>query len=217
MELPVHNINGEVVGKAELSDHVYAAPPNPTLLHQAMVYHQANQRQGTHSTKTRAAVSGGGRKPFAQKGTGRARMGTIRSPLARHGGITFGPHPRSYRQRLPKKMRRQAIRCALSAKVQGARLVLLEDMELPDAKTKTMAAVLSALDVRSPTLVVVASPTPNVSFAVRNLPRVKTLTADLLNVLDLLRYDRVVMTMDAARRSEALWSAVHAETAAEKA
>ena len=217
MELPVHNINGEVVGKAELSDHVYAAPPNPTLLHQAMVYHQANQRQGTHSTKTRAAVSGGGRKPFAQKGTGRARMGTIRSPLARHGGITFGPHPRSYRQRLPKKMRRQAIRCALSAKVQGARLVLLEDMELPDAKTKTMAAVLSALDVRSPTLVVVASQTPNVSFAVRNLPRVKTLTADLLNVLDLLRYDRVVMTMDGARRSEALWSAVHAETAAEKA
>ena len=119
MQLAVHDIKGEVVGKAEASDIVFGASPNQDLLHQALVYYQANQRQGSSSTLTRALVSGGGRKPFAQKGTGRARQGSIRSPLQRHGGVVFGPHPRSYRQRMPKRMRRQAIRIALSGKVAG--------------------------------------------------------------------------------------------------
>jgi len=105
MQLPVHNIKGEVVGKAEASDVVFGAPENPDLVHQALVYYQANQRQGSSNTLTRAFVSGGGRKPFAQKGTGRARQGSTRAPLQRHGGVAFGPHPRSYRQRMPKRMR----------------------------------------------------------------------------------------------------------------
>ena len=205
MQMAVRDLSGEIVGQVELSDAVYAAPPNPSLLHQALVYHQANQRQGTHSTKTRAMVSGGGAKPRAQKGSGRARMGTIRSPLARHGGVVFGPHPRDHRMRLPKKMRRQAIRCALSAKAEGERLVLLEGLETVDGKTRSMKELLDRLGPRRSAIVVVAAPSPNVALAVRNLPRVKALTADLLNVLDLLRYDMVLMTVDAARRTEALW------------
>ena len=213
MEYPVRNTKGEVVGQAELSDRVYGAPFNHDLVHQALVYHQANQRQGTHSTKTRAMVSGGGRKPHAQKHTGRARMGTIRSPLARHGGVTFGPHPRDYRKQLPKKMRRQAIRCVLSSKAEGQRLVLLEDLDLANPKTSAMATVLEALGVESSALVVVASPTRNVALATRNLPRVKTLAANLLNALDLLRYDMLVMTVEAARRTEALWDSPDQEEA----
>ena len=213
MQLPVRNLQGEVVSQIQLSDEVFAAPLNLDLLHQTLVYHQANQRQGTHSTKTRGQVSGGGRKPFSQKHTGRARSGSIRSPLARHGGIVFGPHPRSYRQRLPKKMRRAAIRSAISSKVSGDRLVVLEHLELADAKTKTMAAVLAALEVNSPALVIVPAPMREVSLSVRNLPRIKVLTADLLNVLDLLRYDMVLMTADAARRTDALWSSKDQELA----
>ena len=211
VELPVHNIKGEVVGQLELNEQVYDAPFNPDLLHQAMVYHQANQRQGTHSTKTRAAVSGGGRKPWAQKHTGRARQGSIRAPQWRHGGVAFGPHPRSYQQQLPKKMRRQAIRCALSAKVREGRLVVVENLDWPEAKTKAMGAMLQALDVKSPALVVVPVPQRQLALSVRNLPRVKALHADLLNVLDLLRYDAVVMTVDAVRRAESLWSPVDSQ------
>ena len=213
MEYPVRNTQGEVVGQVELSDRVYAAPPNDDLVHQAMVYHQANQRQGTHSTKTRAMVSGGGRKPRTQKHTGFARMGSNRSPLARHGGVTFGPHPRDHRKELPRKMRRQAIRCVLSGKARGERLLLLESLEVPDRKTKAMLAVMKALGVDSSALVVVSKPTEDVSRATRNLPRVKALTADLLNVLDLLRYDRLVMTVDAAKRAEAVWDSPVQEVA----
>ena len=208
VELPVHNIKGEVVGQVELSDQVYAAPHNPDLLHQAMVYHQANQRQGTHSTKTRAAVSGGGRKPWPQKHTGRARQGTTRAPQWRHGGVVFGPHPRSYRQQMPKKMRRQAIRCALSAKVREGRLVVVENLDWEEAKTKAMQSFLQALEVKSPALVVVPVPQRQLALSVRNLPRVKAMHADILNVLDLLRYGVVVMTVDAARRTESLWTSV---------
>jgi large subunit ribosomal protein L4 len=206
VQFPVKNTKGEVVGQMELSDQVYGAPLNADLLHQVMVHHQGNQRQGTSSTKTRGEVSGGGRKPFAQKHTGRARMGSTRSPLARHGGVTFGPRPRSYRTSLPKKMRRQAIRCVLSAKVAQSRVVVLENMDFAAGKTKEMAAVLQALSVTSSALVVTPRPERNVSLGVRNISRVKTLTADLLNVLDLLRYDMVVMSVEAAERTNHLWS-----------
>ncbi len=217
MELPVRNIKGEVVGHVELSDRVYAAAPHPDLLHQALVYYQANQRQGTSSTKTRAHVSGGGRKPHTQKHTGRARMGSTRSPLARHGGVVFGPHPRDYRQRLPKKMRRQAIRCALSHKAQENKLLLLQDLDGIDGKTKAMALVMQALDVRGSALVVISEAKSEATLAVRNLPRTKALRADLLNVLDLLRYDAVVMTVEAARRAESLWDRAPAEEDSEAA
>jgi large subunit ribosomal protein L4 len=206
LQVPVHNISGEIVGNVELDDRVYDVPLNLDLLHQAMVYHQANQRQGTHSTKTRANVSGGGRKPWAQKGTGRARQGSIRSPQWRGGGIVFGPTSRSYRQSLPKKMRRQAIRCALSAKVRDGSLVLIEDFDWTVAKTKVMGAMLKALEVTSPALVVVPSPQRELALSIRNLPRVKALHADIVNVLDLLRYKILVMTVAAAHRTEEVWA-----------
>ena len=206
MKLAVRNSKGEAAGSVNLSDVVFGAPLNHALVHQVMVYHQANQRQGSSNTLTRAHVSGGGRKPFAQKHTGRARMGSIRSPIARHGGVVFGPHPRSYRGRIPVRMRRQAIRSALSGKVSAERLVLVDKFELDGPKTKAMAGVLAALGVSRSALIVVHGEGRDVPLAVRNLPRIKTLAADLLNVLDLLRYDTVVMTLEAAKRVEALWT-----------
>ena len=206
MKVPLKDLAGKVLKQAELSDAVYGVSPNPDLLHQALVYYQANQRQGTHSTLTRGNVSGGGRKPFAQKHTGRARAGTIRAPQWRGGGVVFGPHPRSYRKRFPTRMRRQAIRCALSAKAAGERIILLDALSLATGKTQAMARVLEALDIRGSALVVLRETDESVVNAVRNIPRVKTLAADLLNVLDLTRYDAVIMTVAAARRTEELWA-----------
>lgn len=206
MKVALKDVAGKVLKQAELSDAVYAAAPNPDLLHQALVYHQANQRQGTHETLTRGNVSGGGRKPFAQKHTGRARAGTIRAPQWRGGGVVFGPHSRSYRKRFPIRMRRQAIRCALSAKVAADRLVLLDTLTLAEGKTKAMAQVLAALEVTTSALVVMRAADEAVTNAVRNVPKVKTLAVDLLNVLDLMRYDVLIMTEDAARRTEELWA-----------
>jgi len=206
VKVALKDMSGKVLKQVELSDAVYAVPSNSDLLHQALVYYQANQRQGTHNTLTRGNVSGGGRKPFAQKHTGRARAGTIRAPQWRGGGVVFGPHPRSYRKRLPVRMRRQAIRCALSAKAADERVLLLDALTLSDGKTKAMVQVLQALEVASSALIVMRVPNEAVVNAVRNIPRVKTLAVDLLNVLDLLRYDFLIMTEDAARRTEELWA-----------
>ena len=206
MQLSVRNVTGETVGQIEASDAVFDAPPNHGLLHQALVYHQANQRQGTSNTLTRALVSGGGRKPFAQKGTGRARQGSIRSPLLRHGGVVFGPHPRSYRQRMPKRMRRQAIRTALSGKAAGGRLIVLQGLLDVEPKTKQMAAVVAALGVKGSTLVVLRDEHPETARSFRNLPRTKVARADLLNVLDLLRYQWLVMDTEAVERAGELWA-----------
>ncbi|MEE8518367.1 MAG: 50S ribosomal protein L4, partial [Dehalococcoidia bacterium] len=197
MQLPVLSTSGAVVGKTDASDKVFGAPVNQDLLHQALVYYQANQRQGTSSTLTRGNVSGGGRKPFSQKGTGRARQGSIRAPIQRHGGVVFGPHPRSYRQRMPKRMRRQAIRTALSGKVASERMFVVKDLDGIEPKTKAMASVMQALGVTGSALVVMRAPDPEVARTVRNLPRTKALRADLLNVLDLARYDALVMTPEA--------------------
>jgi large subunit ribosomal protein L4 len=206
MQLTVRSVTGEVVGQVEGSDAVFGAPPNPDLLHQALVYHQANQRQGSSSTLTRGLVSGGGRKPFAQKGTGRARQGSTRSPLQRHGGITFGPSPRSYRQRMPKRMRRQAIRTALSGKLAGERLIVLRGLDEVEGKTKNMAALMAALEVTGSTLVVLRDEQPETARAFRNLPRLKVARADLLNVLDLLRYQTLIMDTAAVERADELWA-----------
>ena len=205
MQLPVHNTSGEVVGKTTVSDVVFGAPANQNLLHQAMVYHQANQRQGTSSTLTRGNVSGGGRKPFSQKGTGRARQGSTRSPLQRHGGVVFGPHPRSYRQRMPKRMRRQALRIALSSKVTEERVTVIQELDSVDAKTKVLAGVLAAIGVSGSALLVMQGQHLEIARAVHNLPRIKALRADQLNVLDLVRYDAVVMTTEAAQEASELW------------
>ncbi|MCH8199683.1 MAG: 50S ribosomal protein L4 [Chloroflexi bacterium] len=179
---------------------------NQDLLHQALVYHQANQRQGSSNTLTRGNVSGGGRKPFRQKGTGRARQGTIRAPHMRGGGVVFGPHPRSYRKRLPRRMRRSAIRMALSAKVVAERMLIVQNLEGIEPKTKVMAALLAALGISGSTLVVMRDAAPEAARAVRNLPRTKAVRAELLNVLDLLRYGTLVITPDAVQRAEELWS-----------
>ena len=206
MQLPVYDITGKAVGKAEVSDAVFGVPVNQDLLHQALVYHQANQRQGSSNTLTRGHVSGGGRKPFRQKGTGRARQGTIRAPHMRGGGTVFGPHPRSYRKRLPRRMRRQAIRMALSAKVAAEGIFIVQNLEAIEPKTKVMAGVLAALGISGSALVVMRDAAPGAARAARNLPRTKAVRADLLNVLDLLRYGTLVITPDAVQRAEELWA-----------
>ena len=203
--IPVFNLDGETVGEITLSEAVFGVPMNAGLLHQSVVRHQANQRLGTASTKTRSEVSGGGRKPWRQKGTGRARVGSIRSPLWRHGGIIFGPTPRSFAQQMPRKMRRLAVKVALSDKVRQGKFVVLEDLDLPAAKTKEMVKVLANLDAKK-ALIVTAGRDDQVQRSARNIPEVETLEAVALNVYDILRHDRLIMTRDAVARVERSFS-----------
>lgn len=204
MQVPVYSLTGEVVEHIEINDQVFAVPFNEGVVHQAMVRQQANARQGTASTKTRGEVSGSSRKLFRQKGTGNARAGSRRSPLRRGGGIIFGPHPRSYRQAMPKKMRQLALRCALSAKVRDEELKVIAELKL-EPKTKQMVQILAALGVDSSTLVITPEPEANVIKSARNLKKVKTMPANLLNVLDVLSYKMLLMTVSAVRKVEQLW------------
>lgn len=201
----VVNLKGEKVGEISLADSVFAADINEGLMHDAVVAYLASGRQGTHDTKTRGEVSGGGRKPWRQKGTGRARQGSIRAPQWTGGGTVFGPTPREYAYQLPKKMRRLALKSALSAKVAADELIVLEALTLPEAKTKEMAGVLSALGSRE-ALIVTAAPDAAVSLASRNLPGVKASVADGLNVYDILNHDRLIITRDAVAKVEEVLS-----------
>ncbi|MFQ5825738.1 MAG: 50S ribosomal protein L4 [Dehalococcoidia bacterium] len=205
MKLPVHNRAGEVIDHIEVQEAVFDVPPNGAVIHQAMVRQLANARQGTASTKTRSQVSGSTRKLFRQKHTGLARAGVRRSPLRRGGGVAFGPHPRSYRQAMPKKMRRLALRCVLSAKARDGELLVVDELELPQPRTQEMRDILGALGSDSSALVVTGEPVPNVIKSARNLPGIKTLPAALLNVVDLLSRRRLIMTVAAVRRAEAIW------------
>lgn len=205
MQLPQYDLSANETGTLEVSDVVFGAPENMELLHQALVYHRANQRRGSASTLTRGQVSGTGRKPFSQKGTGRARQGSWKSPHHRGGGVAFGPTPRSYRQRMPKRMRRQAIRTALSGKAAAERLFVVEGLDEIESKTSAMAAALSAFGVTGSALVVTGRES-QAGLAVRNLKRVKALRADLLNTLDLLRFDAALMSPEAARWAEEIWA-----------
>ena len=191
----------------QLDDGVFNVPMNPSLVHQALVIYQMNKRQGTHSTKTRAEVSGGGRKPWIQKHTGRARQGSIRSPQWRHGGVVFGPKPRDYRKALPRRMRRQALKCVLSDKARQDRLICLESWDGVDGKTKSMAELLQRLEVSGSALMVTLDPEENVVRAAHNLGKVWTLPVNLLNAHELLRRETVIMTVDAARWAEEFLSA----------
>lgn len=202
MQVPVYNLEGEIVEQIELRDDVFGQPINEPLLHQAVVRQLANRRVGTASTKTRGEVAGSTKKLYRQKGTGRARHGSITAPIYRGGGIVFGPRPRDYRQAMPKKMRRQALRSALSAKVADQHLMLLEALEFAEPKTRQMVDVLDKLAVRS-ALVVLPEPNENVQKSARNIPDVKTLPAHNLNVLDVVRFQHVVMPVAAARKVEA--------------
>lgn len=204
-QVSVYNLDGEVVAQIEVSDHVFGVPFNQAVVHQVVVGQLANSRQGTASTKDRGEVSGSTRKMYAQKHTGRARAGSIKSPLRRGGGIIFGPKPRSYRQSLPKKMRRLALRCVLSAKLRDNELMVLEQLTLAQPKTKEMVRILGALGVDTPTLIVTAEPEENVVKSARNLPAVKTMPAGLLNAVDILAYKTLLMTVPAVRKTEELW------------
>lgn len=201
-KVAVYNMQGEVVGEMELSDEVFGCPVNEAVLHSAVVMQLASRRLGTASTKTRGEVSGGGRKPWRQKGTGRARAGSIRSPLWRKGGIVFGPKPRKYGYRLPKKVRRLALRSALSAKVQEGNLVVVEDLNLPEIKTKEMVKVLKALKAEPKALVVTAAYDEKVEKSARNIPGVLPMEAKGLNVYDILYHDKLVMTKEAVAKVE---------------
>ena len=204
MQLPVYNHSGEVVDHIEVSDHVFAVPFNEAVVHQALVSQQANARQGTASTKTRGDVAASTRKLHAQKHTGNARAGSIKSPLRRGGGIVFGPQPRDYRQALPKKMRRLAIRCLLSAKARDGELIAVEELDFVEPKTREMAQILSALGVDSSALVVIPQPVENVVKSVRNIPGIKTIPASLLNVVALLNHKKTIMTVEAVRAVDKL-------------
>ena len=205
MKLEVKNMSGAVVDSIEVLDDLFDTPMNPALVHQVMVGQLANKRQGTAKVKTRSEVAGGGAKPRPQKYTGRARQGSIRSPQWRGGGIVFGPAPRSYRQRTPKRMKRQAIKIVLSDKAREQQLLVLDNFQLTEAKTKQMVQALAALQVESSALLVDDGMNADIARAARNIPRVRTLPVSLLNVVDLLNASSVVMTVDAVRRAEELW------------
>jgi large subunit ribosomal protein L4 len=201
----VYDLNGEVIEQIELSEAIFALPLNEAVVHQAMVRQLANERQGTASTKDRGEVTGSTRKLYAQKHTGRARRGDIKSPLLRGGGVVFGPRPRSYHQSMPKKMRRLALKCLLSAKIREGNMRLVQELDFKEPKTKDMVNVLSSLGIDASALIVTAQSAPNVIKSAANLTEVKVVPSALINVVDLLSYETLVATVPAVRNIEEIW------------
>jgi len=193
MKVDVYNLKGEKSDTVDLPDEIFAAKVNVDLMHQAYLRQMANARLGSADTKTRGEVAGGGKKIWKQKGTGHAWQGSIRAPHWRHGGIVFGPHPRSYEQKMPRKMRRQALRSALSAKAAEGQIVVLDELTLAGPKTKEMESILDNLQVTPSVLILLPAHDEAVEKSASNLPAVKTLHAHYLNVRDLLGYDYVLM------------------------
>lgn len=193
MKADVYNIEGEVVGTTELKEDIFGITPSEPAVHQVVVAYLANQRQGTQSAKTKAEVSGSGKKPWRQKGTGRARVGTKRNPVWRHGGITFAPKPRDYRQSVNKKMRRVAFKSVFSAKYTDKELFILNELKFEQPKTKDMVKVLSNLKLGK-TLVVIDENDRNVVNSVRNIPTAKCTLVNTLNVYEMLKYDNLLLT-----------------------
>ncbi|NLI12145.1 50S ribosomal protein L4 [Pelotomaculum propionicicum] len=201
----LYNINGEQVGEVTLKEEIFGVEVHEPVLHDAVIMQLAGRRLGTHDTKTRSEVSGGGRKPWRQKGTGRARHGTIRSPIWRGGGIVFGPHPRKYGYNLPRKVRRLALKSALSSKVNTGDILVLDELKLEQPKTSDMAKILNNLKVGD-ALLVTADKDETVEKSARNIPNIKPLTAEGLNVYDILSYDKLVITKDAVVRVEEVFA-----------
>jgi len=197
MLVPIKNMAGAEVGQVELNDAIFAAPVNKPLMHQALVRQLANARLGTHKVKGRSEVAGGGRKPWKQKGTGRARQGSTRAAQWRGGGIIFGPTPRSYEQAMPRKMRRAALCSVLSVKVADDKVLVLDELALAEPKTRLMRDVLQGLTVDSSALILLAEANDNVERSANNLSGVKLLRASYLNIRDLLNYDYVIIPQDA--------------------
>ncbi|MGP4072818.1 50S ribosomal protein L4 [Piscibacillus sp. B03] len=200
-KVALYNQAGSQVGDIELTDGVFGIEPNETVLKEAVVMQQASLRQGTHKVKGRSEVSGGGRKPWRQKGTGRARQGSIRSPQWVGGGTVFGPTPRSYSYKMPKKVRRLALRSALSSKVQNDEIVVLEDLSIEAPKTKEVVQLLNSFDTNEKALIVTAEKDENIERSANNLQNVHVLTVEQVNVLDLLKYDKLFITKEAAEKA----------------
>ncbi|MGE5581631.1 MAG: 50S ribosomal protein L4 [Bacillota bacterium] len=199
--IPVYNIQGSQVGEIALNDNIFAVKVNKALLHEAVTMQLASRRLGTSSAKNRSAVRGGGRKPWRQKGTGQARVGSRRSPLWTGGGIIFGPTPRDYDYSLPKKARRQALKSALSAKVEAGEFIVVDKFDFSEPKTKVMAGVLSNLKANK-ALIVTADVDNNLYKSARNIPGVLTMVTEGLNVYDILAHDQLVITKDAVGKVE---------------
>jgi len=197
----VYDMNRGVVGQLELRDDIFGVPVKPHVLHEVVLYQLAKRRAGTAKTKGRSEVSGGGRKPWRQKGTGRARAGTIRSPLWRGGGTVHGPQPRSYEMRVPKKVRRQALKMALSQKLLDRELTVLDSFHLAEIKTKAFAEVLRRFEAEKP-LVVIDRRDEVIEKSARNIPRAKVLRSEGLNVYDLLNHHSVLLTRETVSKIE---------------
>ena len=205
-KVDVYNMQGKKVSDVELSEAVFGIEPNENIVHSALVNYLANQRQGTQSTKTRAEVSGGGRKPWRQKGTGRARQGSIRAPQWIKGGIALGPKPRSYSYRINKKEKQLAIRSLLSAKVLDNELTVVDKLEVEEAKTKVMAKALTDLKVEGKALIILADRNDNVLRSSRNIEGVKTIELNTINVFDLLNYNKLVLPLDTVKKLEEVYA-----------
>ena len=205
-KVDVYDIKGKKVSDVELSEVVFGIEPNETIVHTVLLNYLANQRQGTQSTKTRSEVSGGGKKPWRQKGTGRARQGSIRAPQWIKGGIALGPKPRSYKYRVNKKERRLAIRSILSSKVLEKELTVVDKLELKEIKTKTMVKALSDLKVEGKTLIVLADKNENVLMSSRNIEGVKTILLNNINVFDLLKYNNLVLPLETVKKIEEVYA-----------
>lgn len=201
-KVALYNVSGSQVGEVELNEAVFGIEPNAHVLHSAVLLQRASLRRGTHKVKGRSEVRGGGRKPWKQKGTGRARQGSIRSPQWKGGGVVFGPTPRSYTFKLPKKVRRLAIKSALSSKVIDNAIIVLDQLTLNTPKTKEFANILSNLKVGCKALIVAPSYDDNVALSARNIPGVKFVAADGINVLDVLSYDQLIITKEAVQKVE---------------
>lgn len=205
-KIDVYDIKGKKVSDVELADSVFGIEPNENIVHAVLVNYLANQRQGTQSTKTRAEVRGGGRKPWRQKGTGRARQGSIRAPQWIKGGIALGPKPRSYKYTVNKKERRLAIKSILSAKVLEKELTIVDKLELNEIKTKNMVKALSDLKVTGKTLIVLPEKNENVYRSAKNIEGVKTILLNNINVYDLLKYNNLILPLDTVKKLEEVYA-----------
>ena len=205
-KIDVYDIKGKKVSDVELAESVFGIEPNEAIVHSVLVNYLANQRQGTQSTKTRAEVRGGGRKPWRQKGTGRARQGSIRAPQWIKGGIALGPKPRSYKYTVNKKERRLAIKSLLSSKVLEKELTVVDKLELAEVKTKTMVKALADLKVEGKTLIVLPENNKNVLMSARNIEGVKTIVLNNINVFDLLKYNNLVLPLETVKKLEEVYA-----------
>lgn len=205
-KVALYDMSGAQIGELELNDSVFGIEPNQAVMYDFVKMQLANKRVGTSSTKTRAEVSGSGKKPWRQKGTGRARVGSSRNPVWTGGGIAFGPKPRDYSYRLPRKARRLAMKSALSSKVLENNIIVVDQLKFDEPRTKQMVATLQALNSGQKTLVVTADGDPNVSKSARNIPGVKPLRVDFINVYDLLKHDTLLITRDAVAKVEEVYA-----------